>query len=81
MVDVLWDLEHALQLQHTAVPEQSHEGSNTDVSYNLPLPVIRRLPSHSIAMSEDEIGSDANIERSSTNPSEVFSQLRMEDAR
>ncbi|XP_027073457.1 probable receptor-like protein kinase At2g23200 [Coffea arabica] len=81
MVDVLWDLEYALQLQHTAVPEQSHEGSNTDVSYNLPLPVIRRLPSHSIAMSEDEIGSDANIERSSTNPSEVFSQLRMEDAR
>lgn len=81
MVDVVWDLEYALQLQDSAVPGQSHEDSNTDVSHNLPLPVIRRLPSHSIAMSEDEIGSDTRIDRSSTNPSEVFSLLRMDSAR
>ncbi|KAL3526823.1 hypothetical protein ACH5RR_011479 [Cinchona calisaya] len=80
MVDVLWDLEYALKLQQTALPKQPYEDSTTDVSYNLPLPVINRLPSHSIAISEDEMPLETHI-ASSTNASEVFSQLRMDEAR
>ncbi|KAL3525654.1 hypothetical protein ACH5RR_014026 [Cinchona calisaya] len=81
MVDVLWDLEYVLQLQRSAVPKQPHEESDTDVSYNLPLPVVCRLPSHSIAVTEDEMASDARIDGSRTSASEVFSQLRMDEAR
>ncbi|CDP02543.1 unnamed protein product [Coffea canephora] len=82
MVEVLWDLECALQLQHSAIPEQSHEDGNTNISYNLPLPVIRGLPSHSIAISEDEMGSGTHSTKvAQILDSEVLSQLWMDDAK
>ena len=83
MVDVLWDLEYALQLQHTVVPRQPHEDSTTDVSCDLPLPVVHRLPSHSFPISaeEEETPLNAYSDTSCTNASEVFSQLKVDGAR
>ncbi|CAN4091559.1 unnamed protein product [Withania somnifera] len=70
MMDVLWDLKYALQLQHPAMPQESHEDSTTDVSWQMALPGINRLPSLNVSTS-----------RVSVSESEVFSQLRMDEAR
>ncbi|MCD7469773.1 hypothetical protein HAX54_009018 [Datura stramonium] len=35
MKHVIWDLKYALQLQHPAMPQESHEDSTTDVSWQL----------------------------------------------
>lgn len=87
MVDVLWDLEYCLQLQHSAVPRQPYEDTTTEVSWALPLPVLQRLPSHSFAIDEDEDESrhesfvSSLADSSQLNASEVFSQLNMDGAR
>ncbi|KAL8117668.1 hypothetical protein AgCh_015518 [Apium graveolens] len=80
MVDVIWDLEYALQLQR----EPHVENSNTDVSWAIPLPGVQRLPSTNMTIEEDEmhLGMDDDILDSSyANATEVFSQLRIDEAR
>ncbi|XP_019155005.1 PREDICTED: probable receptor-like protein kinase At5g24010 [Ipomoea nil] len=74
MGDVLWGLEYALQLQHSGMPVDPP----TDVSLQFPLPVFRSLPSHIMPSSEDE-GSQTTS--GGLVVSEVFSQLKVEDAR
>ncbi|KAA8531641.1 hypothetical protein F0562_006642 [Nyssa sinensis] len=83
MHDVLWDLEYALQLQQTARHREPHEDSTTDVSWQLPLAVVQRLPSHSIPVDEDDVplGAYEVSDTSLANATEVFSQLRIDDAR
>ncbi|KAH6833674.1 hypothetical protein C2S53_005322 [Perilla frutescens var. hirtella] len=80
MVDVVWDLEYCLQLQHSAVPRQPYEDSTTEVSWGLPMPALQRLPSD---VDEDESLHDSfSITNSSQlNATEVFSQLNMDGAR
>lgn len=79
MVDVIWDLEYALQLQR----EPLEESSTTDVSWAIPLPVVQRLPSTSMTIKEDEmhLGIDDILDSSYADATEVFSQLRIDDAR
>ncbi|KAK1363769.1 hypothetical protein POM88_039336 [Heracleum sosnowskyi] len=79
MVDVIWDLEYALQLQR----EPHLETSNTDVSWAMPLPVVERLPSTSMTIKEDEmyLGMSDILDSSYADSTEVFSQLRIDDAR
>ncbi|CAI9110242.1 OLC1v1010235C1 [Oldenlandia corymbosa var. corymbosa] len=84
MVDVLWELEYALQLQQTALPWQPNESSDSEVSYNLPMPLLGRFPSFSAAISEYEMeDSDVLRNRSSnhTDASAVFSQIIMQEPR
>lgn len=79
MVDVIWDLDYAFQLQH----DPRKESSNTDVSWAMPLPGFQQLPSTSMTIKEDEmyLGMD-DILDSNANATEVFSQLRIiDDAR
>lgn len=91
MVDVVWDLEYALQLQKTASagthprqPEQDQEQpmeyTTTDVSCDfLMLPaVINSLPTHHSISFSDHEDPDTSF---TTNASEVFSQLRIDEAR
>ncbi|XP_060205563.1 probable receptor-like protein kinase At5g24010 [Lycium barbarum] len=71
MADVLWDLNYALSLQHPGKPQEFHEDStNTDVSWQMALPGIHRLPSIDVSTS---------CVRASE--SEVFSQLKIDEAR
>ncbi|KAL3833292.1 hypothetical protein ACJIZ3_008028 [Penstemon smallii] len=73
MVDVLWDLEYTLQLQHTVAPREPYEDSTTEVSWNLPMP-------HSIHVGEDDENySFSNA--SQVNATEIFSQLKIDEAR
>ncbi|KAI3462722.1 hypothetical protein Pfo_019385 [Paulownia fortunei] len=83
MVDVLWDLEYCLRLQHTAIPREPYEDSTTNVSWGLPMPVIQRLPSDSIRIGEDELPHDSYSfsDASQVNAGEVFSQLKLDEAR
>ncbi|XP_060188888.1 probable receptor-like protein kinase At5g24010 [Lycium barbarum] len=71
MADVLWDLNYALSLQHPGKPQEFHEDSNnTDVSWQMALPGIHRLPSI-----------DVSTSCVSASESEVFSQLKIDEAR
>lgn len=70
MMDVLWDLNYARQLQQPAKYQESHEDNTTDVSWQLALPGINRLPSM-----------DLNTSCVSVSESDVFSQLRMNESR
>ncbi|PHT45884.1 hypothetical protein CQW23_15042 [Capsicum baccatum] len=70
MMDVVWDLKYALQLQRPAMPQESHEDSTADDSWQLALPGINRLPSI-----------DASTSCVSVSESGVFSQLKMDEAR
>ncbi|CAK9159349.1 unnamed protein product [Ilex paraguariensis] len=82
MIDVLWDLEYALQLNQTTVLREPYEDRTIDASLELSLHVVNRLPSNSITMDEDEWtlgaidGSDTNFLNAG-----VFSQLKVDDAR
>ncbi|CAL5371024.1 unnamed protein product [Camellia sinensis] len=86
MADVLWDLEYALKLQQTATHKEPREDSTTDVSWVLSVPIAHRLPSDSMTIDEDDVtvddfwntGADIGTD---TCVSQVFSQLRIDDAR
>ncbi|KAF2302117.1 hypothetical protein GH714_032848 [Hevea brasiliensis] len=80
MGDVQWYLEYALQLQQTGIEREPHEDSATDASAMLALPNIQRFASFSMSAEKDDMpilrDDSANIWAS-----EVFSQLRIDDAR
>ncbi|XP_031108198.1 probable receptor-like protein kinase At5g24010 [Ipomoea triloba] len=80
MADVLWDLEYALRLQQSGMPLNPREDSMTDVSLQLPPPIVRRLPSNIMPMSQEE-GDDSQTLSGGLEASAVFSQLNIEDAR
>ncbi|XP_059642249.1 probable receptor-like protein kinase At2g23200 isoform X2 [Cornus florida] len=82
MYNVLWDLEYALQLQQIAIRyREPHEDSTTDASWVLlPLSgVVQRLPSQSITI--EESANDGSDSTSLLSASQVFSQLKIDDAR
>ncbi|KAL3372906.1 hypothetical protein AABB24_005100 [Solanum stoloniferum] len=70
MMDVLWDLDYARQLQHPTMPQQSHEDTNSDVSWQVALPGINRLPSINVSTSFVSV-----------TDSEAFSELRIDETR
>ncbi|KDP32006.1 hypothetical protein JCGZ_12467 [Jatropha curcas] len=80
MGDVLWDLEYSLQLQQTAIRREPHEDSTTDASAMLALPNIQSFQSLSISVDKDDM---PILREDSANmwATEVFSQLRIDDAR
>ncbi|KAH7520250.1 hypothetical protein FEM48_Zijuj08G0124200 [Ziziphus jujuba var. spinosa] len=80
MSDVIWDLEYALQLQQTATRREPHEDTTTGSSA-LILPDVQRFPSLSTTtIDRDDILMFTN-DFSSTTGDEIFSQLRVNDAR
>ncbi|XP_048335458.1 probable receptor-like protein kinase At2g23200 [Ziziphus jujuba] len=79
MSDVIWDLEYALQLQQTATRREPHDDTTTGSSA-LILPDVQRFPSLSTTIDRDDIPIFTN-DFSSTTGDEIFSQLRVNDAR
>ncbi|KAM5576681.1 hypothetical protein ABKV19_007499 [Rosa sericea] len=79
MADVLWDLEYALQLQQTTKLKEAHEDStNIDASSAaFALPNVQRFPSLGSTRNGDDV-TEADLE---TTESEIFSQLKIGDAR
>ncbi|XP_068343636.1 probable receptor-like protein kinase At2g23200 [Pyrus communis] len=80
MGDVLWDLEYALQLQQTAKHREPHEDSTINASLEFVLPNVQRFPSHSSTINPDDI-TLSRVDESDTATNEVFSQLKIGDAR
>jgi serine/threonine protein kinase len=92
MADVLWDLNYALKLHQTETLGESHEDSTTTASSAFLLPNIQRFPS--LGSTITGAGEMANIQRfpslgstitgadeMESTESEIFSQLRIGDAR
>ncbi|KAG8384325.1 hypothetical protein BUALT_Bualt04G0106500 [Buddleja alternifolia] len=71
MVDVLWDLEYCLSLQKSAIPREPYEDSTTDVSWDLQMNVVQRLPSHRMSIDDEDSFSVA----SQVNASEEEKQI------
>jgi serine/threonine protein kinase len=80
MGDVLWDLEYALQLQQTAKQREPHEDSTANASSAFVLPNVQRFPSVSSTINIDDLALPRDDELDTTEV-EVFSQLRVGDAR
>lgn len=78
MLDVLWDLEYALQMQQNKARREPHEDSTTDASFELALPVVGRLASINFRPEKDDMEEDSDSEITA---SAVFSQLKIEGAR
>ncbi|KAK9065667.1 hypothetical protein SSX86_015068 [Deinandra increscens subsp. villosa] len=82
MIDVLWDLEYALKLQQMSGDKEPYEDSTMTTSLQLPMSMIRRLPSNA---NYDDDDSEVNVGHSvATNypsDSQVFSQLNLDEAR
>lgn len=78
MLDVLWDLEYALQMQQNKVRREPHEDSTMDASFELGLPVVGRLASINFPFEKDDKEEDGDSEITA---SAVFSQLKIEGAR
>ncbi|KAK6237704.1 hypothetical protein QUC31_003173 [Theobroma cacao] len=81
MRDVLWDLEYALQLQLTQLNREPLEDSTTNASLEFSMPAIQRLPSHSFPAVDEEDATVVFDDASDVTASEVFSKLRIGDAR
>ncbi|XP_021273799.1 probable receptor-like protein kinase At2g23200 [Herrania umbratica] len=82
MGDVVWDLEYALQLQQTAVAQEPHEDSTSNASSILPFPILQRFPSMSAGLGRDDMSITMEDDSDSVpSASEVFSQLKINDAR
>ncbi|XP_048427365.1 probable receptor-like protein kinase At2g23200 [Pyrus x bretschneideri] len=80
MGDVLWDLEYALQLQQTAKHREPHEDSTINASSEFVLPNVQHFPSHSSTVNQDDM-TFSGVDESDTAGNEVFSQLKIGDAR
>ncbi|XP_008238710.1 PREDICTED: probable receptor-like protein kinase At5g24010 [Prunus mume] len=80
MGDVLWDLEYAFQLQQTAKHREPHEDSTANASSAFVLPDVQRFPSVSSTINIDDQALPGYDELDTTEV-EVFSQLRVGDAR
>ncbi|KAI5325308.1 hypothetical protein L3X38_034382 [Prunus dulcis] len=80
MGDVLWDLEYAFQLQQTAKHREPHEDSTANASSAFVLPNIQRFPSVCSTINIDNLALPGDDELD-TKEVEVFSQLRVGDAR
>lgn len=82
MLDVLWDLEYALQLQKTAVHGVPHEDSTTNAILELHLAPNLGLLSNCIPDGQDdEVSLRGDYDGLNTTESEVFSQMRIDGAR
>lgn len=80
MGDVIWDLEYALQLQQNAMRGEPHEDSTTNSSVAFVMPNVQRFPSISMSFERDDtpiLMDDGSYVKAS----EVFSQMRIDDAR
>ncbi|KAK1262366.1 putative receptor-like protein kinase [Acorus gramineus] len=75
--DVLWNLEYALQMQVTGMQREPHEDS-TNNAIDLPfVPVVRKMPSNNMTISDV-----SRMERrSEISDSQVFSQLITNEGR
>ncbi|CAL9002232.1 unnamed protein product [Prunus brigantina] len=80
MGDVLWDLEYAFQLQQTAKHREPHEDSTANASSAFVLPNVLCFPSVSSTINIDDLALPGDDELDTTEV-EVFSQLRVGDAR
>ncbi|KAI5325305.1 hypothetical protein L3X38_034379 [Prunus dulcis] len=80
MGDVLWDLEYAFQLQQTAKHREPHEDSTANASSAFVLPNVPCFPSVSSTINTDDLALPRDDELDTTEV-EVFSQLRVGDAR
>ncbi|KAI3768304.1 hypothetical protein L2E82_18872 [Cichorium intybus] len=77
MLDVLWDLEYVLKLQLTSVGQEPYDDSTINMSMQLPMSIIDRIPSQL----NDDSGVYDNSVSSYPSESEVFSQLKIDEAR
>ncbi|KAF5791629.1 putative protein kinase RLK-Pelle-CrRLK1L-1 family [Helianthus annuus] len=75
MIDVLWDLEYALKLQQMVVDREPYDDSTMNTSLQLSMSMIDRLPSK--CNDDDSQVNDSGY----PSDSQVFSQLKIEDAR
>ncbi|XP_076916267.1 putative receptor-like protein kinase At2g23200 [Bidens hawaiensis] len=75
MIDVLWDLEYALKLQQMVVDKEPYDDSTMNTSLQLSMSTIDRLPSK---CNDDD---SQVIDTSFPSESQVFSQLKMDEAR
>ncbi|KAF5731169.1 Kinase superfamily protein [Tripterygium wilfordii] len=75
MGDVLWNLEYALQLQESELPQEPHEDGNTNET-ELPGPRIVPHPSSTLI-----VGGDDGDAASDISTSKVFSQLLTNEGR
>ncbi|XWS33548.1 hypothetical protein CRYUN_Cryun22dG0092500 [Craigia yunnanensis] len=81
MRDVLWDLEYALQLQITPMNRGPLEDSTTNASLEFSMPVIHRFPSNSFPGVDEEDATVVFDDASDVTANEVFSILRIGEAR
>ncbi|KAD0793413.1 hypothetical protein E3N88_43710 [Mikania micrantha] len=79
MIDVLWDLEYALKLQQMFVDKEPYEDTTMDTSLQLPMSMIQHLPSNTDAF--DSEVNDLSMGTDYPSESQVFSQLKMDEAR
>ncbi|KAD6453764.1 hypothetical protein E3N88_08470 [Mikania micrantha] len=79
MIDVLWDLEYALKLQQMFVDKEPYEDTTMDTSLQLPMSMIQHLPSKTEAF--DSEVNDLSMGTDYPSESQVFSQLKMDEAR
>ncbi|GJU16482.1 probable receptor-like protein kinase [Tanacetum coccineum] len=78
MNSVLYDLVYAMKLQQTAANREPHEDSTmNNTSFQLSMTKFDRLPSHN----NDDSEVDESLHSSFPTESQVFSQLKMHEAR
>ncbi|KAG6729102.1 probable receptor-like protein kinase At5g24010 [Carya illinoinensis] len=76
MLDVIWDLEYALQLHQTAVHREPHEDTTTNVFF-VELPLLNSIPD----WEDNDLLIGGEVDGSDTTDGGVFSQLRVDAAR
>ncbi|GMI68054.1 hypothetical protein like AT2G23200 [Hibiscus trionum] len=81
MRDVLWDLEYALQLQLTSVNSGPYADSTTNASLEFSMPALHRLPSNNFQAVGEEDATVQFDDGSGVTASQVFSTLRVGEAR
>ncbi|KAG6666141.1 hypothetical protein CIPAW_01G010100 [Carya illinoinensis] len=76
MLDVIWDLEYALQLHQTLVHREPHEDTTTNAFF-VELPLLNSIPD----WENNDLLIGGEVDGSDTTDSGVFSQLRVDAAR